>query len=335
MTALRSRERPAAGARALMKTEPADFHVAELAGVTAEGAGEHLYLRIEKTGWTTADTAAWLAASYQVGESAVGYAGMKDKHAVTEQWFSVCTPRSAHELPSRDGVRVLESTRHRRKLRRGELAGNRFRVLLRDVRGGGWDEGLEALDAGVPNFFGPQRFGRDNLDRARAWLEARRSGRPDGRRRRSDRHRSFRAGLHLSVLRSFLFNEVLAARVAADTWRRILPGEAAVPLPRPGRAQDPESSVPSGPLWGRGRSPARAEALAVETRVLAAHAAVCHGLEHAGPTQQRRSLVLRPAGLCWEVDGRDVCISFTLPPGTYATTLLENVFDLVTPAGYS
>ena len=304
------RDRSTAAPRAVLKAVPEDFEVIEMAGVEPEGAGEHLYLRLRKVGRSTPDVARWLASCYDVPLAAVGYAGMKDKHAVTEQWFSVHTRQGAESLPVGAGIALCGSARHRRKLRRGELAGNRFHVRLRSVVGDGWCERLAMIRKhGVPNYFGPQRFGSDNLTRARTWLGERR------RRRESP----FKAGLYLSVLRSFLFNEVLGLRVARGDWNRLLPGDV------------PAERSPTGPLWGRGRSKAAAEALEIERAALAPHTELCGRLEHAGLTQARRSLVLEPRELCWCADGSTVELSFTLPPGGYATTLLAEAFDLAPP----
>lgn len=313
---------PGAVPRALLKARPEDFQVCELPAFEPEGAGEHLFLRLEKTGLSTRDTAQWLARCYQVPEVAVGYAGLKDTRAVTEQWFSVHTPAGPERLEPRSGVRLLDSSRHRGKLRRGDLAGNHFRIRLavpggddRSPGGDDWAPGLTALgERGAPNYFGPQRFGRDNLAQAMAWL-------PERRRRRISR---FRSGLYLSVLRSYLFNEVLASRVRAGTWQTVLPGEATLAGPS-------GQPLPSGPLWGRGRSPATDQAGAVETEALTAHAEICAGLEHAGLKQDRRALVLVPGAFGWEAEAGSVTVTFTLPPGGYATTLLAEAFDLSLP----
>jgi tRNA pseudouridine13 synthase len=301
---------PGTGAIAVFKAQAEDFRVTELPAVEPSGSGEHLYLHIEKTAQATPAVAAFLARAFAVAPTAVGYAGMKDKHAVASQWFSVHTPLHAEALPPQPGLRLLGAARHERKLRRGDLAGNRFRVRLRVVDGDGWDSRFAEIRVhGVANYFGPQRFGGDNLARARAWLAERR------RRRVS----TFRAGLYLSVIRSLLFNEVLAARVRAGTWRDLIPGDV---------ASASRTDVPTGPLWGRGRSAAAADALSVERAALAPHAALCEALEHAGPVQQRRALVLAAPDLTWQQDGDDVHVEFSLPPGGYATTLLAEVFEL-------
>lgn len=306
---------------ALIKSAPEDFVVTELAGVEPEGTGEHLYVRIEKRGRTTPEVAAWLARSFGVPGHAVGYAGMKDKHAVTDQWFSVHAAADADALGAEPGIRVLAATRHRRKLRRGELAGNRFHVRLRAISGDAWAEALQQLQGeGVPNYFGPQRFGGDNLARARAWL-------PERRRRRGD---AFKDGLYLSVLRAFLFNEVLGERVRDGSWARALSGDVAADGRRL-TARGGDDGGATGPLWGRGRSPVSDDALARESAALAAHGEVCNGLEHAGLRHERRPLVLRATDLQWQAEGSDVLVRFALPPGGYATTLLGEAFDLRQP----
>jgi len=302
-----------------MKSRPEDFRVVELPALAPAGTGEHLLLRIEKTGLSTHTVAGELARAFAVAEVAVGYAGMKDRHAVTEQWFSVHTPHDADAdaVASVEGIRVLEAHRHLRKLRRGELKGNRFVIVLRGVAGASWPARLaDIAAAGVPNYFGPQRFGGDNLAQALEWLP----------RRRRRRDSAFRAGLHLSVLRSFLFNEVLAARVRDATWAQFVPGDVLATLCDPGQGDGPRA--PSGPLWGRGRPPAREHALAVETAALEPHREIREGLEHAGLAQERRSLVLLPWGLRWQSTDDTVTVEFALPPGGYATVLLGEAFDL-------
>jgi tRNA pseudouridine13 synthase len=293
-----------------------------------EGTGEHCFVRLEKVGLTTRDVQLDLARHHRLTPLDVGYAGMKDKHAVARQWFSL---RGVEEpsAPADQAMKILETSRHPKKLRRGELGGNRFAVRLRGVAAedrGTAEAGLRALaNRGAPNYFGPQRFGENNLEAAREWLAGRRRAeRPDGRRR--GRRRSggarFREGLHISVLRSFLFNEVLAERVRAGTWREPIPGDVL------------ENDRPTGPLWGRGRSPAEEAAAEVEARVLSCHEEIRHGLEHAGVSQNRRPLVLEADGLEWRiVDAPDgsltVEVEFGLPAGGYATSLLGEVFELV------
>jgi len=314
---------PATGLRAGLKCRPEDFRVFELpepavdhaAGRPAAGPGPapaHVHLYVEKCGLTSAMAASQLAAAAGVAGGEVGYAGMKDRHAVTRQWFSL--PWAAGcglDLSSVETLRVLATRPARRKLRRGDHAGNRFEVRLRGLDGEGWAERLAQLDRdGVPNYFGPQRFGGSNLSEALAWL-------PERRRRRLPR---FRQGLYLSVLRSYLFNAVLAARVADGSWQRHLPGDVL-----------DDSGRPTGPLWGRGRSPTQARARCIETAALAPHAALCEALEYAGLQQDRRPLQLVPEALHGRREGQDLLVDFRLPPGGYATVLLGELAELQEP----
>jgi tRNA pseudouridine13 synthase len=302
------------GCVAGFKSRPEDFVVDESLGFEPVGAGEHLFLRLEKRSLETRRLAGEIAQAYGVATIDVGYAGMKDKHAVTRQWFSVCTPL-ADDVARKAGFRVIQSSRHQRKLRRGQLVRNAFAVMLRGVSGHGWQERLAMIaEYGVPNYYGPQRFGQDNLARAREWLPVR---------RRSSISR-FKQGLYLSVLRSYLFNQVLARRVQDGSWRELLPGDVRA-------SQDPNEDTycaATAPLWGRGRSATTARAGELEATALAPDARLCEDLEYAGVRQQRRALVLRPGNLSWTASGADLSLRFDLPPGCYATTLLSEVFAL-------
>ena len=295
----------AAPLRGVQRRTPDDFKVTELADPPVCAAGEHRYLYVEKRERTTAEVAAQLARAFGVSTRDVGYAGMKDRRAVTRQWFSVpADDRPAPDLPD---LSVLNQRRCARKLRRGELEGNGFELRLHGVSGADAAARLAQLAAqGVPNYFGPQRFGHDNLVQARAWLP----------RRRRERD-AFRRGLYLSVLRAYLFNSVLAARLKDGTWNRCLHGE----------------TEPTGPLWGRGR-PAVNEALAaLELRLLDDERELLDGLEHAGLQQQRRPLVLKPRAFEWCQEAADVLyLRFSLPPGGYASSVLRELGEFSTPA---
>ena len=327
--------------QARIRSMPEDFIVEEIDAFEASGTGEHLLLTIEKRGLNTAFVAQRIARWAEVAEAAVGVAGMKDRHALTRQRFSVQLPGRADppleslafEDPARgEALRVLGSARHSRKLPRGALAGNRFVLTLRDVRGdpAAIEARLALLDArGVPNYFGEQRFGRDagNVGRALAMFAGRRV-------RREERT------MLLSAARSELFNRVLSARVQAGTWDRALVGEVwmldgsrSVFGPQPLDAALLERLAgfdihPTAPLWGRGALRSEDEALALEQAVLADALAVrlCKGLESAGLKQERRATRLRPQALAWRWPEADVLeLAFSLPPGTYATTVLAEL----------
>jgi tRNA pseudouridine13 synthase len=289
-----------------------DFRVDEELGFEPSGEGEHFLVRIRKTNQNTRWLAGWLAQACGVDESAVGYCGLKDRRAITSQWFSIQLPgTAAPSLPASPGIEVLARTRHHRKLRPGMHRGNGFVIRLRDL-----ECDRDALAArlemvageGVPNYFGEQRFGigGGNLVEAAAIVA-----------RRSPRFRGRRGGLYLSAARSWLFNQVLAARVSDGTWNRPLAGE--------------ESGHPRGPLWGRGRNPAPGAVAELEAAVLSSWQSWCEALEHSGLSQERRDLILVPGDFRWQWQGRDLELAFSLPPGTYATAVLRELARLKAP----
>ena len=309
---------PTSGASGTLKRFNEDFQVTELPLQPPSGAGEHIWLEVEKNGANTGFVAQQLAEAAGVKEWDVGYAGLKDRYAITRQWFSIYLPKG--EAPDLTALehpefKVLSQSRHVKKLRPGDLAGNRFRIVLREVVGD--REAIEAnLKAvalqGVPNYFGAQRFGFDggNIEQGRAMLA------------REIRVRNpKKKGLYLSAVRSFVFNEVLALRMAQGLWGKTLPGDV---LNEAGR--------PTGPLWGRGRLSTSDEALALEMSVAERHAGLCNGMEHAGLEQERRALVASPSEMSWEWPQADqLVLSFTLPAGTYATSVLSEILSTTEP----
>lgn len=329
--------------RARMRVATEDFFVEELPSFEASGAGEHLLLTIEKRGMNTAFVAAMIARWAGVPDSTVSYAGMKDRHAVTRQRFSVQLPgreapdvalleATAGSTPGQS-LRVLAALRHSRKLQRGALAGSRFVLQLREVEGE--RDAIEARLAtirarGFPNAFGAQRFGHGggNLDAARAMFAGRRV-------RREQR------SILLSAARSELFNRVLAARVADGHWETGLDGEVwmldgshSVFGPEPFEESLAQRARrgdvhPTGPLWGRGELRCGGACRALEEAVLADAADLRDGLEQAGLRQERRALRVPCPSLRWQWSAdASVRLEFELPPGSYATALLAALGDV-------
>lgn len=332
--------RPAHGPpliRALMRSCPEDFQVDELSGFEPSGEGEHLMLDVRKRGLNTAFVAGELARWAGVAEHAVGYAGLKDRHALTTQRFTVHLPkRVAPDMQALqvEGMEVLQSRWHARKLPRGALAGNRFTLTLRAVEGDAEALGrrLEAIAAaGLPNYFGAQRFGHGggNLDAARALF----AGRRFNRNQRS---------ILISAARSTVFNAVLAKRVESGSWARGLDGELWMLDGRQSifgpqamddalRARAASLDIhPTGPMWGRGAPPCGEPVASIERAVADRYRELCDGLESAGLRQERRALRIRVGGLAWHwSDARTLVLEFDLPPGAYATGLLEALGDVV------
>ena len=315
-----------------------DFRVEEIDAFDASGSGEHLLLTVEKRGMNTAYAAKRIAEWAGVAEPSIGYAGLKDRHAVTRQRFSVHLPKKvAPDLAALQAadLHVLDAQWHSRKLPRGALSGNRFVLLLRDVQGhrNAVEQRLQAIAArGVPNYFGEQRFGRGGDNVANALLMF------QGRRERREQRT-----LLLSAARSQLFNLALAARVSTATWDRPLDGEVWM-LDGSRSVFGPETwnddlarrlaafdIHPTGPLWGTGELRSDGPVRALETLALSddESLALRAGLERAGLRQERRSLRLRPSGLAWEWPAADqLQLRFALPAGCYATTVLAELGDV-------
>ncbi len=321
----------------VVKRKPEDFRVTELPLVEPAGEGEHLWLRVRKRGCNTTAVAAMLARAAGVPVRDVSYAGLKDRQAVTEQWFSIHLPGRVVDIPEAldDGVEVLTQRRHDRKLRRGALRGNRFRIVVRDCEGerNAADAMLSRLATeGFPNYFGEQRFGRDggNIVKARQMLR--------GKRRVRDRAQR---SLLISAARSLVFNDLLARRVEQGSWHRPIAGDLMLLgesnslfavetvdealLQRAGQGE----IHPSGPLPG---SPAKlaptAEAAELENAVLEEHATLIKGLAKQRVTAARRALRVVPAELShhW-LDDSTLELTFSLPSGAYATSLLRELIQ--------
>ena len=295
------------------KRRPEEFRVTELSSSVWDNRAIHTYLWLQKRDRSTIDVVRQLAQASQQPESSIGYAGMKDRFAITRQWLSVPSTAFAAvqaEIEQDVSLDLLATAAHGRKLRRGELRGNRFVVQLHHASRID-DAVLEKLARlGAPNYFGAQRFGHNqqNLERAKQWLEQRQTPRGRGR-----QIKAFTKGLHLSVLRSFLFNEVLAARVRDMSWDRIIDGDLCV------------GANATAPLWGRGRSASAGLAAQTESQALQPHSALCDGLEFAGVQQARRPLIMRPLQLRWQRAAETLTLCFDLPSGSYATSLLSEL----------
>lgn len=329
----------APSARGVLRTEPKDFFVEETLPFVLDGAGEHLYLWVQKRDANTAWVAEQLASLAGIAPAGVSFAGLKDRHALTQQWFSLHLPGlddPPWETWKTAEFQVLKGVRHGRKLRRGGLSGNRFRILVRSLSGADPGE-IDArwqrlLHGGVPNYFGPQRFGRqgNNLNGALAMFQGRRVKRQS-------------RSLFLSAARAHLFNQVLSSRIQAANWCEPLSGDVAMLegshsvfvmeqvddtlRERLGRLD----LHLSGPLWGRGEPMSRHQARQWEFDVVDRWPVFRDGLVSQGLAQERRSLrvVLQEPMLSQE--GESLRLGFWLPAGSFATAVLREL--LVDAAG--
>lgn len=325
--------------RGVLRAQPEDFFVDEDLGFTADGAGEHVLVHVEKRGANTDWVARELARLAGVRPDAVSFAGMKDRHAVTRQTFSIHLP-GKRDIDwsgiSHAEFSVLEALRHSRKLKRGALKGNRFRIVLRETSGdhAGAERILAQIAAhGVPNYFGEQRFGRaaGNVQRALAMFAGRRVQRQE-------------RSMLLSAARSHLFNCILAQRVQRGDWNSPLDGDVWMlsgthsifgpePLTDELRERCKRGDIhPTGAMWGAGELRSQQAVAILEQAVAEQHADLARGLCANGLEQERRALVLRPRDLAWQwLSATDLELGFYLSSGAYATVLIREIAQSMSP----
>jgi tRNA pseudouridine13 synthase len=323
------------GCGGAIRTRNEDFDVEEVPSYEPCGEGEHLYLWIEKRGIAPEFFARTIAQKLGISPGAVGTAGLKDRHAITRQWVSVpkdTEPRIA-KLDSED-LRVLKTGRHNNKLKPGHLRGNRFNILIRNPNPETRDSTNAILDRiraeGLPNFYGPQRFGRDGSTLDLGWQCL--AGKAPRR------IRPFLFRFALSSVQSYLFNDVLARRLWDGLFRRVIPGDVMAKWPVGGLfvTQDPAAEqarfdakeiVTAGPMFGSKTFPAEGVAAAREAAVLSDNGLSPESFGGFGKlvlgTRRHNLVYLDDLESTWEPDG--LRLKFTLPAGSYATVLLREV----------
>ncbi len=329
---------------ATYKQKPEDFKVTEILSFPfEENSGEHLYLLIEKTALTTSAVIQLLADRFDVERRDIGYAGQKDKWAVTQQWFSVWLPGKQDQLDItrladfETNCRLLQARWHRAKLRRGAIESNVFELVLR-----GQDKIPEEINSrlkllstsGYPNYFGPQRFGwqGQNIKTATDWFQ------------RKIKIKKPAQGILLSAVRSYLFNLILQKRIELDNWNKPVAGDCFVlegsrkyftsdKISEENRQRCEALDIhPSASLWGRGRNDACLEALEIEQEVLHEQNFLCNALEHKGVTADRRAMRCIPKDLSWKVvNEKELHLAFSLASGSYASSLLKELGDITEP----
>ena len=302
---------------AQIRSQPEDFQVTEALGWEPSGDGEHDFLWIQKIGANTEWVARRLAEFANVPLKDVGFSGMKDRHAITQQWFSVPRwhkPDWAEFVA--EGVEVLRVERHLRKLRRGAHDANLFCIVLRcsePIDADAIRLRLQAIQTlGVPNYYGEQRFGREggNLGLAEAWAKGKRLSRS-------------KRSLAISSMRSHLFNQALAERVRAGTWNQLIEGDKANLQGSKSVFQIPEIDAelidrcarmdihPALPLAGEGSG------------VEPAHWQ--KALDKARVAPDSRSLRLKVDDLEARFGEDSVTLSFRLGTGAFATSVLHEL----------
>ncbi len=318
--------------RGLLRSTKADFKVFEQIPFLPCGEGEHLFIHIRKTGANTAFVAKQLAQYFSVKESLVSYAGLKDRFAVTEQWFGVHLPgKQSYDLSDLaiEGVEVLSSKRHNKKLRIGGLDGNRFEITLRDVSE--LDELVRrwhvVSNHGVPNYFGEQRFGINggNIDKALSLFAG---GKVNDKKKR---------GMYLSAARSLIFNQMISQRIEQENFDKLINGDVLMLAGTQSvfLAETIEQSLTdrhlnhdvdiTAPMWGAGELMTTAQALAFEQSVAEQQPEFCLGLPRFGLKQERRRIRLVMKEPKIDIDNDVVTLSFFLPAGAYATTIMREL----------
>lgn len=343
-----SRSCPLPPVKAQLGSEPRHFVVEEIPAYPLSDSGEHVFLWIEKCELNTLDVAKRLAHATDTKERDVGYAGMKDKHAVTRQWFSVLyKPDDAAGLDLGAGVTILNVRRHNNKLRTGHLIGNRFTITLVDADE---DDQARAIaiaqyiqEQGIANYYGGQRFGYrgKNLHAALVWLkeqlggESKKERRPDRGRKKPSR---FDNKLHPSVIQSEFFNRYVSARLQLRD--DLLLGEV-VRLRNTGThfvVQDLNAELPrkmSGDLILTGSMPGpktlQSEHAATELeqaiwREMGFSEDLLLELYKHVPGA-RRDLKITPDELSLSCEPGQIILTFALPAGGYATELIREFND--------
>ena len=323
-------------ATGVLKAFAEDFFVAEDLGFTPDGDGEHVLVRLRKEGCNTQFVAENLARFARLSPRAVSYAGLKDRHAVTEQWFCLHLPGADTPDFSQfvlEGCQVLAVTRHRKKLRIGTLRGNAFRLVLRHISDSAEvEERLRRVAAqGVPNYFGEQRFwrGGNNLHQARRWAADQIRVKERAKR-----------GFYLSATRSALFNQLVSERLAAGCFGRVLEGDALQLAGRGSWFVAPQTELAAlqqrldagelritAALPGDGDGGICGEALAFERRVLEAYPDLLALLARERVEPARRAVLLQPQALAWNWwDDATVELTFALPAGSFATSVVRELF---------
>ncbi|PSW18646.1 tRNA pseudouridine(13) synthase TruD [Photobacterium sanctipauli] len=318
-----------------IKVEPEDFIVKENLGFEFAGAGEHFMVKIRKTGENTKYVVNELAKACGVKSRDVSWAGLKDRYAVTEQWLSVHLPGKpdpdlAQFVAEHPGVEVLETSRHDKKLRPGDLAGNWFQLRLTEL-----DQAQEVVariekvaEHGVPNYFGEQRFGRggNNVVKARAWGN-------DEFRVRDKSKRSF----YLSAARSWLFNMVLSSRIEQQKVHTLMAGDS-LEVKGDDRATIVEQvteqlqhdvargmAAITAPMMGDNALPTTLEAEAFEMAVVEQEPLLLKLIRDNRMRHERRPLLLKPEQMAWQQDVNSVTVSFALPAGCFATAVVREL----------
>lgn len=305
--------KPAISAK--FKASNEDFIVKEVLGFEFAGEGEHLMLRVRKNGENTSFVANELAKVCGVKSKDIGWAGLKDRHAITEQWLSVHLPKKnvpdfSAFLAQYPSIEIVATDWHNKKLRPGDLAGNEFEIRLTEVSDveGLMERVAKVSESGVPNYFGQQRFGRDgnNVTEAKRW------GRENVRTRNQNKR-----SLYLSAARSWIFNQIVSKRLEQGCFNSELSGDIL-----------DETGLITAALAGDNALPTQDAAMALEQSIVDGEPDLMALIRGNRMRHDRRAIVLKPEALNSDSDGQAVTLSFFLDSGSFATSILRELANV-------
>ena len=321
-----------------IKTTVADFVVIEHHDMSFTESGEHLWFKVEKTDSNTAWVATQLASACKVPARQVGFAGLKDRHAITQQWFSVQLPKISDieliEAKLPEEISILEHHWHQTKIKTGQLKFNEFKLVVRNAVGdhSEIEHNIDLIrQSGVPNYFGPQRFGHDmnNIQQAKDWFA--------GRIRVNNKKLR---GLLISTARSHIFNLIVAHRIENNLWQQVIPGDIlqlnqshswfpatdATADELDQRMADFDLHITAA-LWGEDGVQTTDQSAVIETDIANSQAEYQAGFIAHRVKQDRRAIRLCPNEFNHHWDGSDLHLNFKLQPGAYATSVLREIIQ--------
>lgn len=329
-------------AKGMIRSKPEDFVVIEKNDVELTEKGEHLWLRIRKISSNTAWVATQIASACKVPARQVGFAGQKDRHAITEQWYSVQLPkiRDIDHIKEKfpNEIILIEHHWHQSKIKKGQLKGNEFHITIRDIEGdlASIESNIKSIRThGVPNYFGPQRFGNQmgNIQKAKDWFEN----------KIKVNNKNLRS-LLISAARSHLFNLILAERLRQHIWNKTIKGDILQLdgshswFPATDASEDELSTRLdsfdihiTAALWGENTVQSSSACANLETAIALKYPIYQKGFEKYRVKQDRRSMRVIPGEFFHQWQNNQLALKFTLPPGAFATGVIREILEYSQP----
>ena len=327
--------------RGTIRNKPEDFQVTELNDIDLSGEGEHLWLYIQKTSNNSIWVSKQLANVCQVPQKQVAFAGQKDRHAVTKQWFSIQLPKISDpdkiQSALGEGIQIIKSGKHSRKIKTGQLDANAFEIVIRDITGD--KQQIEnniqnIIKNGVPNYFGSQRFGHDmgNITKCQDWFVG----------KYKVKSRNLKS-LLISTARSHIFNLIVAKRIEQNTWDKCINGD--ILQLNKSHSWFPSSDASSdeiekrlnefdihlsAAMWGEDAVQSHDDCAQLENSIAKEFPIYQQGFEKFRLKQDRRAMRICPLDFeySWQ-NANTLQLNFKLLPGAYATGIMREVLSII------